>query len=141
MGDQLPELELEEWCQSQMKEAAVILERRQREIVNAVVRDHCGIRGWNLLAVDCRSNHCHVVVTATDVDGDQVRSQLKAWAKRRLKEDQRDQCGGDADVQVRWWTRKGSVRHLFDEESLEAAVIYTLEAQDAGGSKVNLREM
>ena len=33
------------------------------------------------------------------------------------------------------WTRNGSVRSLFDEVSLEAAVVYTLEAQEAGGSK------
>jgi hypothetical protein len=63
MGDQLPELELQDWCQSQMKEAPVVLDQRQREIVNAVVRAHCEIRGWDLHAVNCRSNHCHVVVT------------------------------------------------------------------------------
>ena len=33
------------------------------------------------------------------------------------------------------WTLKGSVRCLFDEVSLEAAIIYALEAQEAGGSK------
>jgi hypothetical protein len=29
------------------------------------------------------------------------------------------------------------VRYLFDDGSLEAAIIYTVEAQDAGGSKAN----
>ena len=38
-------------------------------------------------------------------------------------------------VREQWWTRKGSVRYLFDEDSLEAAIRYTLEAQDEGGSK------
>ncbi|MFN7844920.1 MAG: hypothetical protein ACK5YR_03360 [Pirellula sp.] len=35
---------------------------------------------------------------------------------------------------VKWWTKKGSVRYVFDDESLEAATLYTLEAQDSGGS-------
>ena len=43
----------------------------------------------------------------------------------------------DAKIRDHWWTRKGSVRHLFDDDSLDAAVIYTLEAQDIGGSKAN----
>jgi hypothetical protein len=39
------------------------------------------------------------------------------------------------DVREKWWTGNGSARYLFDEESLEVAIRYTLEAQDDGGSK------
>ena len=134
-GEQLPQPLLEDWCRNQMTETAVLLDATQREIVNEVVREHCEIRGWTLHAVNCRSNHCHVVVTAVDYDGDQVRDQLKSWAKRRLKNHQGAQP--HADVRKHWWTRKGSVRKLFDDESLEAAIHYTIEAQDVGGSKAN----
>ncbi|MEO8496886.1 MAG: transposase [Planctomycetota bacterium] len=140
-GDQLPQPLLEDWCRDHMAESAVLLDITQREIVNKVVREHCGIRGWKLHAVNCRSNHCHVVVTAVDYDGEQVRDQLKSWGKRRLKEHQRTlEAEGrkpSGEVREHWWTRKGSVRKLFDEESLEAAIQYTNEAQDRGGSKAN----
>jgi REP element-mobilizing transposase RayT len=134
-GDQLPQPKLENWCRDQMTETALLLDTTQREIVNQVVRDHCKTRGWTLHAVNCRSNHCHVVVTAVDYDGEQVRDQFKSWAKRKLKEDQRAQADFAGDIREHWWTRKGSVRELFDDESLEAAIRYTIEAQDVGGSK------
>jgi hypothetical protein len=38
-----------------------------------------------LHAVNCRSNHVHVVVTANR-DPDEVREQFKAWCTRRLKQ-------------------------------------------------------
>jgi len=120
-----------------MTETAVLLDKTQRGIVNQVVHNHCEIRGWTWYAVNCRSNHCHVVVTAVDYDGEQVRDQLKSWAKRRLKDHQRAQPSLKGDVREHWWTRKGSVRKLFDDESLEAAIRYTIEAQDAGGSKAH----
>ena len=87
-GDQLPQPLLEDWCRDQMSETAVLLDHTQRDIVNQVVRDNCEIRGWTLPAVNCRSNHCHVVVTAVNDDGEQVRDQFKSWATRRLKEHQ-----------------------------------------------------
>ena len=136
-GDQIPQPLLEDWCGDQMSETAVLLDPKQREIVNQVVRDHCGIRGWTLHAVNCRSNHCHVVVTAINYDGEQVRDQFKSWAKRRLKDHQRHHDSVRGELRERWWTRKGSIRKLFDDESVEAAIIYTLEAQDIGGSKAN----
>lgn len=121
-----------------MEESALLLDPSQREIVEQAIRDHCDHRGWMLHAVNCRSNHCHVVVTARDYNGEQVRDQFKAWATRRLKSREK-QCLPDMKtVRDHWWTRKGSVRQLFDEASIEAAVFYATEAQDIGGSKSNL---
>ena len=136
-GDQLPQPLLQDWCRDRMTETAVLLDKTQRKIVNEVVHDHCEIRGWTLHAVNCRSNHCHVVVTAVDYDGEQVRDQVKSWAKRRLKDHQRAEPSLKVDVREYWWTRKGSVRKLFDDEALEAAIRYTIESQDSGGSKAN----
>ena len=136
-GDQLPQPLLEDWCRDQVSETAVLLDHTQRDIVNQVVRDHCEIRGWTLHAVNCRSNHCHVVVTAVNYDGEQVRDQFKSWATRRLKEHQHAQTDFAGDVREHRWTRKGSLRKLFDDESLEAAILYTSAAQDVGGSKAD----
>ena len=136
-GDQVPQPLLEEWCRDQMSETLLLLDARQREIVNAVVAQHCEIRGWTLHAVNCRTNHCHVVVTAASYNGELVRDQFKSWAKRRLKENQQQELGPNQRPREQWWTRKGSVRQLMNEESIEAALIYTLEAQDKGGSRAN----
>ncbi|MCU0710188.1 MAG: hypothetical protein MUF23_18075, partial [Pirellula sp.] len=116
-------------------EQPLFLDKSQRIIVNDTVALHCQIRGWYLHAVNCRSNHCHTVVTANSHDGEDVRDQLKSWCKRKLKDDQRSRGLVETDIREKWWTGKGSARYLFDEESLEAAIRYTREAQDAGGSK------
>jgi REP element-mobilizing transposase RayT len=92
---------------------------------------------WKLHAVNCRSNHCHTVVTAMDHDGEQVRDQFKSWCARAMKAHQREHKTEDELVREHWWTRKGSVRYLFDEESLEASIRYTLESQESGGSKLD----
>ena len=135
-GDRIPQPLLADWCREQMVETAVQLDSEQREIVNKVVGNHCELRNWFLHAVNCRTNHCHVVVTAVDYDGEQVRDQFKSWASRRLKEHRKLNVP-NSTVREHWWTRKGSVRYLFDDESLEAAILYTLEAQDLGGSKMD----
>jgi len=136
-GQQLPQPRLEDWCRDQMSESALRLNEKQREIVNQVVQLHCEIRGWILHAVTCRSNHCHVVVTAPNYDAQLVCHQFKSWAKRRLKEHELESNFKPVPRRKRWWTRKGSLRKLFDEESIDAASIYTIEAQDHGGSKLS----
>jgi REP element-mobilizing transposase RayT len=136
-GDQLPQPLLADWCREQMVEKPVVLNETQRAIVNETIARHCELRAWHLHGVNCRSNHCHAVITAANHTGEQVRDQLKAWSTRKLKDQQRSQGVAEASLREHWWTRKGSVRYLFDDESLDAAIIYTLEAQDAGGSKAN----
>lgn len=136
-GEKLPQPLLTNWCREQMKESPVLLDQVQREIVEHTIAQHCQIRGWHLHAVNCRSNHCHVVVTANSHDGDVVRDQFKAWCTRKLKEQWMAQRDSKDNVREHWWTAKGSVRSLFDDESLLAAIRYTLEAQDIGGSKAN----
>ena len=140
-GDQIPQPMLADWCKDQMVEESIFLDETQRKIVEKVVEEHCKFRGWQLHAVNCRSNHCHVVVTAIEYDGEVVRDQFKAWATRRLKANQKKrQRQGffplDAKLREHWWTRKGSVRYMYEDESVDAATQYTIEAQDAGGSKL-----
>ncbi len=79
----------------------------ERELVEATIDAHCRIRGWTLHAVNCRSNHVHVVVT-TDAHPDHVHDQLKAWCTRRLKEYhsrlQSTAIDGDTPQRTRWWS-------------------------------------
>lgn len=49
-----------------MTEGAVTLDDDQRRVVTETITAHCDLRRWALHAVNCRSNHVHVVVTAGD---------------------------------------------------------------------------
>ena len=131
-GFQPPQPQLEKWTHSRMKSDAVLLTADQRSIVEATVQKHVEIRKWYLHQVNCRTNHCHVVVTAQDYSPDVVLDQLKSWCKRKLTDQQRSLA--ISPIRDRWWTRGGSRRLVFDEETLAEVVAYVRDAQDAGGS-------
>jgi REP element-mobilizing transposase RayT len=104
----------------QLIAAAVVLDREQRGVVEATVRAHCELRGWQLHAVNARSNHVHVVVTA-DVAPEVVMNQFKAWCSRRLNERK--------DKRERWWTKHGSTKWINEVAYLQNAVAYVAEGQ------------
>ena len=116
-----------------MAEDACRLDLSQRDVVQQQVTETCQFRGWPLHAVNCRSNHVHVVLSA-DQSPKVVRNQLKAWCTRRLKEleGKRQVALGRAGTGIRgnWWAERGSQRFINDEDSLEAAILYVLDGQD-----------
>jgi hypothetical protein len=77
-GIQRYDPQLERQSRQRMAEAAVLLSVAQRAVVEDTVRRHCETRNWTLHALNARSNHVHVVVTA-DQDANEVMRQLKAW--------------------------------------------------------------
>jgi REP element-mobilizing transposase RayT len=126
--DSDPRVEVE--AAARMGETACRLNSRERRIVEETIAAHCGVRNWTLHAVNCRSNHVHVVVSA-GVHPDMVCEQFKAWCSRELKKHQRAHASTDVAIRERWWAARGSKRYLKDEQSLEAAIIYVRDAQDA----------
>ena len=124
---------LNDCCRDQMKESVVKLSVQQRIIVEQTIRDHTEHRDWQLHVANCRSNHCHVVVTAPNHSPTIVRDQLKSWCTRRLKESQRQ--NNVPVIRQRWWTRGGSSQMVFCDDSLARVVQYVREAQELGGSK------
>ena len=106
-----------------MTEDACRLGDHQRDAVEQQIGETCRHRGWHLHAVNCRSNHVHVVVSAADRPPKRIRADLKSWATRCLKQQ------FDAKRE-NWWAERGSIRFLYDEESLEAAIMYVTEGQD-----------
>ena len=63
---------------------------------------------------------------------EEIRADLKAWATRCLKQHSRslaDASGNHAERE-NWWAERGSVRFLWDDSSLEAAIVYVTEGQD-----------
>ncbi|EAQ79951.1 hypothetical protein [Blastopirellula marina] len=55
-GDQLPDEVRERYAGANMSEATTLLDNRQRKLVEETIRAHCSHRGWELHAVNCRSN-------------------------------------------------------------------------------------
>jgi hypothetical protein len=76
-GFQAPDPVKELEARARMTEDACRLDELERRVVEATIASHCRIRNWALHAVNCRSNHLHVVLTAGE-HPDQVRDQLKA---------------------------------------------------------------
>jgi REP element-mobilizing transposase RayT len=111
-----------------MTESAFTLDQEQRRIVEKTVADHCAIRKWFLHAVNCRSNHVHVVVAAPDRKIEVPREQFKAWCTRRLKERERKQLTQGA-VRENWWTERGWDEYIDDENALANVVTYVSDGQ------------
>ncbi len=122
-GWQFPRPVLALEAAARMSEDACRLSEEQREAVEEQIEETCRQRGWLLHTANCRSNHVHVVLTAPETRPKKIRMDLKAWATRCLK-DRFD------SLRENWWGERGSIRFLFDEESLEAAIRYVEEGQD-----------
>jgi hypothetical protein len=108
-----------------MTEDACRLDPELRCAVERQIAETCQHRGWHLHAVNCRSNHVHVVVSAGDAPPKRIRATLKAWATRCLRQHApsiADASGYDA-VRENWWAERGSIRFLYEDSGLDAAVL------------------
>jgi hypothetical protein len=108
-----------------MKEKEFTLSPEHRCLVERTIRRHCELRRWALHAVNARTNHIRVVVTAVGCRPETVRDQFEAWCTRALKE------AGAA--RKRFWTEGGRCDWINAEAGLESVVAYVLEAQDRKG--------
>jgi hypothetical protein len=128
-GMKAPNWQLEDQSRERMAQDAVKLTPAQRTIVEETIEAHCRIRDWHLHAVNARTTHVHIVVTA-DRDADDVMEQFKAWCSRNLS----DAARLEVPVAVkagrrRWFTEGGGKEEIYDEEYLRNAIRYVLEGQ------------
>jgi hypothetical protein len=123
-GNQLPEPRLAAWHGERLNHAALQLSSAQRAVVEHECRRHCEHRGWHVWAINARTNHVHVVVTAVECSGKIVRDQLKANCTRGLRE----QWPEFRDRPV--WTVGGDWECINSMDDLESACQYVLDAQD-----------
>ena len=105
-----------------LKRPPVRLNRRQRKAATEGIQEICKKRNWGLWAVNTRTNHVHVVVTA-DCDSKKVRSTLKAHATKQMRE------RGCWPYPESPWADKGSRKKLFTEAELSAAIDYVMYDQ------------
>jgi REP element-mobilizing transposase RayT len=126
-GIQDPDAERQRRSRERMTGDPVLLTAEQRLVVEETIRAHCHIRGWKLHALNVRTNHVHLVLTAS-VPPETVMAQLKAWCSRRLSE-HGGLTGKGKNGKRRWWTEHGSTKWINDEDYLNNAIRYTLEGQ------------
>ena len=128
-GFQQPSEPLRQYSTAKMAEPAITLDPQQRELVDSTIRRHCEIRHWSLHALNVRTNHVHVVVTALEYAPETVVEQFKAWCTRHLKAASIS-SNDSMSVRKHWWTEGSSRRSIHRESDLAAAIEYVLEAQD-----------
>ncbi len=100
----------------------VMLQRSAREVVAMAIRQTCHQHDWTLHALNVRSNHVRVVVSAPQAP-EQAMVGFKAWCTRRLRE--HGMVRHDAKV----WSRHGSTKYIWKPEQLIEACRYTAEGQ------------
>ncbi len=125
-GWQFPDPIREREANALMSEDACILTREERQAVEAQIAETCAHRGWTLHAVNCRSNHVHVVVTGDVADPDKIRIDLKAWATRSLKK-----VASRDGERSNWWAERGSIRYINREDDLDAVILYVRDGQES----------
>jgi REP element-mobilizing transposase RayT len=106
------------------KAAPAHIEATSRGVIEGAISTTCELRGWDLLAVNVRSNHVHVVVSAPTPPEEVMRT-LKAWCTRTLRE------SGLVDSKSPMWTRGGSTRYLWKESDVAGAWNYVTYGQGA----------
>ena len=122
LGLQIPQPLLEEWTKKQMRGDAVLLRPADRSAVELACGEHATFRGWEVLAVNARTNHVHVVIAAEE-NPQKVRDQLKANCTRKVRQQ------AEPLIVEKTWTKGGDCEVLYSDQDLQAAVTYVLEAQ------------
>lgn len=115
-----PSERLQDYSRSVMREAPFVLSGEHRSLVGEAIRAQCKHREWTLHALNVRTNHVHVVCSATPPP-ERVMGEFKAWASRRLHE------SGVGTSYI--WTRHGSTRWIDTVAAFQRAVHYVLHEQ------------
>lgn len=100
-----------------LKQPPVKLDSRQRPIIESAIRETCDIREWKLWAMNVRTNHVHVVLSANKKP-EAVLSALKANATRTMRE------ARVWTTELSPWEFRGSKKYLWDEKQLTDAIGY-----------------
>jgi len=128
-GIQAFDAEREDRMRERMSESAVTFDTVQREIIERTILEHCGIRGWELRALNVRPQHVHLVVCG-NASPEVMMDQFKAWCSRRLSDAARlvERVAKNAGRR-KWFTEGGSTKWINAERYLEEAVDYVMNRQ------------
>lgn len=105
---------------ARLKHKPTYLTSEQRQTVTEAIQEVCRHRNWILSEVNARTNHVHIVVSAK-VDPKKMINDFKSYATRKLRE------MNLVDPDMKIWTRGGSRKYLWNEDSVKAACHYVRE--------------
>jgi REP element-mobilizing transposase RayT len=108
--------------EADLSQSALKLDAKLRGAAAFAIRDHCKKRGWELHALNVRTNHIHLVVRC-NVAPDRALTEFKAYATREMRK------GGAIAKDRKVWTRGGSKRWLWKAKHVQRACWYTEHAQ------------
>ena len=109
--------------ETKLKSEPVLLNSRQRPIVEASIREVCKFRQWRIQAVNIRTNHIHVVVSIGEIGPDKAVKDFKAYATRALK------AAGHWQFDHSPWAEGSSKKYLWKESSVANACEYVVNGQ------------
>jgi REP element-mobilizing transposase RayT len=113
---------LESLMSRNMKQDPFLLDEKMRATVDLAIRQVCDLRGYDLLAINVRTNHVHAVVAA-QCKPEHIADSFKSYSTREL----RRECLIDA--QTKPWSRGRSRKYLWKSKHVDAAIWYVLYSQ------------
>ena len=114
--------ELEKIMRENMSDKPLLLNESQRAIVTDAINEVCDHRDYELWAVNVRTNHFHVVVSARSKP-EPIADTFKSYSTRKLRE------VGLIGKSVRPWARGKSRRYLWKPKHVTRAIDYVLYGQ------------
>ena len=117
-----PSSTLREIDADQLAGSPIDLGAIERRIVEEAIREVCLVRGYNLFALNARTNHVHLVVNNCG-KVERMMDSFKAYSTKALRA--ANLVGKDSKV----WSRHGSTRYLWTEKHIELAVDYVVNGQ------------
>ena len=105
-----------------LKSASFLLGAREREIVEASIKETCHFREYLLHAHNVRTNHAHVVV-GNSGSPERIMNALKANATQALR------SAGPLEQDDKAWSRHGSTKYLWTDTEITSAVDYVVYSQ------------
>ena len=106
-----------------MTAPAYSLDANARQLASDTIRKHCLIRGWDLFALNVRTEHVHAVISCGAVRPEEALVQFKAWCTRRLRD------AGILKNDAPAWSYHGSTQYLWKESDIIDAVAYVMDGQ------------
>ena len=98
------------------------LDVNARCCIERTIVDVCTHRNWTLHAVNARTEHVHLIVSAP-LPPEPIMNSLKSWCTRRLRE------SGLIAADLKPWSHQGSTVYLWNVHALNKAIRYVTESQ------------
>jgi len=106
----------------QIKHSAIVLNAKQRGVVESAVKRVCEHRKFLLRAINVRTNHAHSVVSAMQKP-EPILDTFKSYSTRALRR------AGLLSPAVKPWARHGSTIYLWKERDVAKAIEYVVLGQ------------